>query len=201
MARYSRKEFCELTGVTHAYLSMNIKRGKVILTGNEIDDAVPENKMFLDARRLVSAPAIPEPVAAPKDKKEFSVPDAPRTGNSLVEIKTKAQIAKYKEEITLLQEKRKKLNEEIIPREFVVHLIVALAEGSKGAWMRATESLITQFAAANQMTREETVHWRRELTGIINEAIKDGVTEAKKNLRRLASEYAGKKGRGERDES
>jgi hypothetical protein len=201
----TKSEFAARAGIKSKDLSVYIRRGKITLTGDRIEDTDPDNALFLQRREAMgkssSMPTKDRKQKAPGDKKksDVSTKRAKKSrSNNLVTENLKLKNAKYQEEIGLLRAKKSKLNEELIPREFVVHLVVAQSEGLKTSWMSATETFVSQFAGANQMTREETVHWRKELTGIINEAIKEGVAEAKKNLRRIAREYANKKGQGER---
>ena len=182
------------------HLSVNIKRGNVKLTGDLIDDSVSENRHFIEKRLQGKVKSIPGPQPDSAAPSQDAGQDIPGPRMSLLDIKTRAQIAKYKEEIDLLKAKKEKLFEEQIPREHAVHLVVAQSEGLKGAWLRATKTFITQFSAMHNLPKEDMVHWERELTNLVNETVEHAVSESKKNLRRIAREFAGKKGKGEKND-
>jgi hypothetical protein len=80
MAFYLRSQFAELCGVSKAEVSMNIKRGKIILSGDYVDDSIRSNAEFIEkwqikrGLKIVSAKE-PEPVAVLKPTSE-PIPEA-----------------------------------------------------------------------------------------------------------------------------
>jgi hypothetical protein len=80
MAFYLRSQFAELCGLSKAEVSMNIKRGKIILSGDYVDDSIRSNAEFIEkwqikrGLKIVSAKE-PEPVAVLKSTSE-PIPDA-----------------------------------------------------------------------------------------------------------------------------
>jgi hypothetical protein len=80
MAFYLRSQFAELCGLSKAEVSMNIKRGKIILSGDYVDDSIRSNAEFIEkwqikrGLKIVSAKE-PEPVAVLKPTSE-PIPEA-----------------------------------------------------------------------------------------------------------------------------
>ena len=85
MPRYSRKEFIELCGIQHAYLTMNVKRNKVILnTNDEIDTSLQINHDFLTKqvaklkKKALDASIEPDQEKEPENEnKKIPQPNAP----------------------------------------------------------------------------------------------------------------------------
>lgn len=79
MALHTRAQFAELCGLkegtARAYISTNIKRGKILPSGDYIDDTIPENAEFIKKQKLKNlfkdeTPITkePEPETPPKKK-------------------------------------------------------------------------------------------------------------------------------------
>lgn len=229
MALYTKRQFAEFTGLPSKDLSNYIKRGHVVLQGGKctcpkfkciclIDDSNEINRLFIDRRgvEVATTPSKkkePKKVAAKIEKKETVRDPAPVNSvtkkidlkvNELTELrKQREELAneKIEKENKLLDAKLAKISEEIVPKEVVIHIVVAQSEAVKGAFFRAADTFVTQFAAQNSMPREEMISWKKQLTAVVNEAVELGVKESKSNLKKLAKEFAGKKGKGERDDS
>jgi hypothetical protein len=118
---------------------------------------------------------------------------------SLSDLKVKREIEKKDQEIELLKAKISKANEESIPREHASFLIKNYSIGISNVWLSAIRQFTTQRAISLAMTKEEIIEYEKYITAIVNESIIKGAEEANKNIRKLAKEFAGKKGRGERE--
>lgn len=229
MALYTKRQFAELTAIPSKDLSNYIKRGHVVLQGGKcecekfkctclIDDSNEINKLFMDRRGIEIGNSSKvskvskklqkvEVVSKNSEVKTQFVPSEKVVNSSikaLTDFRKEREAllnSKVEKENKLLDAKIAKIAEEVIPKEHVIHIVVALAEGVKGAYARAADTFITQFAAQNSMPREEMIRWKKDLTLTINEAVEVGVKESKSNLKRIAQEYSGKKGKGERDDT
>ena len=58
---YTKKRYAELAEVSLQYLNEYIKRGKIICTGQKIDDCLPQNEYFLQKRAAKNMPPIELP--------------------------------------------------------------------------------------------------------------------------------------------
>src|ERR1035441_2132728 len=73
MALYTKKEFTAICGIRNDDLSIYVKRKKVVLTGEMVDDTILVNKNFIEKRKMRMGDA-PIPVKKqPKIKEIVSV--------------------------------------------------------------------------------------------------------------------------------
>lgn len=134
MAFYKQSELAKLLGKSQAHITMAVKRGKLLLSGDFVDDTVLENKIWID-RQKANATAkaevpkvesvtevVPEKVPVPVQAKKLKVPilskpkqrilkdfvptDVERTSESIADLdKAKKEAEiRYKESQTRLSE-------------------------------------------------------------------------------------------------
>lgn len=225
MALYTKRQFSDLVQIPSKDLSNYIKRGHVTLQGGKvcscvkgkcdclIDDQDEINQVFIEKRGVTVQEKAETPIIQPEkpeEKQDSSTKKAVKSTVNPIKSTEFSQIKKERElkmneqiekQNRILDVKLAKLSEEIVPRDIVVHMVVAQSEALKGAYLRAVDTFITQFAAQNQLPREEIVYWKKELTKVVNVAVEDSVKQSKVNLRKMAKEYAGNKGKGERNDT
>lgn len=134
------------------------------------------------------------------DKRNDSEPEVKDSIYQLQKEKISEQILELKNKNQLYEGKIQKIYEEIIPREHAAYLIKNYAIGIQDVWFTATERFLQQKATALGLTKEEIIEHKKYIREITNDAIRQGAENANKNIKLLAREFAGKKGRGERDD-
>lgn len=219
MPRYSRKEFIELCGIQHAYLTMNIKRKKVILnTNDEIDTSLQMNEDFLQKqiakqKKKVLALANDNEVG-PEDKpKKVATPKAPTPKKPIVkrvvksnedeEIEKEAvqsyNLDRYKKqlEVEALENENKikkikldKLNGVVIPTELVMVLFGQHSKSITTAFHQAAENFVVEMAGAYGVNKSDVAKMRGDLITVVNKAIEDSLEISRKSIDKIVDEYA-----------
>lgn len=204
MAIYTKKEFAARYGIDEKNLYPYFNRTgnvRLVLTKDGmINDQDPINRPFVSKRKVVSE-AQEERITKKNKKVVTAGEEEPRLKKSeltLFDQKTKKQIEELEKKIQLYETKIAKANEESIPREHASFLIKNYALGIKNVWVATLRQFMMQKSISLGMTKEEIIELERYITDIVNSAVRSGAEEANKNIRKLAKEYAGKKGRGER---
>lgn len=108
------------------------------------------------------------------------------------------QNEKLKEDIKLANRKNEKIAEESILVEHVKGLIVVQSESAKVAWENATEDLLVRITGEFKIPRDKIAKIKGMQNEIINKAIDRAMEESLKGLKRMQTEHANKKGRGEK---
>lgn len=214
MALHTRKDWGLMCGLSAGNLSNYIKRGKVLLTGDLIDDSKPENqdfrKKFTEKKLEKSNEAEQKPAEisneAPKSTKKEPVQRSKTTnegegeGGFSLDRRLKAQELKKKEaETRLLNLKEEKIRGEHIPTELVRSIIIQQSQSFITAFKNGVEDFITIVAKAKGMNVNEVAEARGELTKVINLTANKAVEVAKKGIDNIVGEYAVKRDVGEHD--
>jgi hypothetical protein len=108
------------------------------------------------------------------------------------------QNQKLVEEVQLAKKKNEKIAEESVLVEHVRALIIIQSESGKIAWENAVEDLLVTMTREFQLPREKVAIVKGEVNDIINNALNRAAAESHKTLKRLQSDYANKRGKGER---
>lgn len=211
MALFTQAEFSEKCQMPSRTMAIHISRKKVIRDEKGfIDEKNEINAMFLRKReaflRKNSKKQSKEPKVAQKNTQIGRVEpekSSQNEGNALIDLTEKRlqrQVEKLESEIRKNNAQFEKLSEAVLPRDHAVFLVRNYAAGIGNVWLTATERFLMQTGTALGLSKAEMLKHKEGLTDIVNEAIKDGANEAEKNIKKLAAEFAGKKGRGERDD-
>jgi hypothetical protein len=214
MALYTRKDWGLMCGLSAGNLSNYIKRGKVLLTGELIDDSKPENEDFLkkftekkeEKYKDLGINTGEISNEAPKSTKKEPVQRSKTTnegegeGGFSLDRRLKAQELKKKEaETRLLNLKEEKIRGEHIPTELVRSIIIQQSQSFITAFKNGVEDFITIVAKAKGMNVNEVAEARGELTKVINLTANKAVEVAKKGIDNIVGEYAVKRDVGEHD--
>lgn len=217
MAVYTKKDFAKLCGIKTKDLANYIKRGKVVLNGEEIDGEVPENKYFVEKRQAFNAkknnvelPAeekkLNERTGEKKTKEvqpkfEFPAEHAPsQSENYQIDTKIKKQeLEKSSLQTSLLKEKLKKISGDSIPTDLVKNLIASHSKSITIAFQNGADNLLMKIAKKKGLDRTEMAELRVDLIEIINIAVNDSIEVSKKTVRNIVAEYSQKKEQGERE--
>lgn len=200
MPRYSKKEYLELCGIEHAYLSVNLSRGKVVLNENdEIDTSEPINAKFTEKRIAalkkkalnISAEKVEE--AKPKKRANAAkVPDREKTAKSfdLDTIKKELEIEEKETSIAINKIKLDKLNGVVIPTDLVTVIFSQHTKSITTAFHQAAENFVVDLAASYGVTKKDIAKMRGELIDIVNQAVKESLEDSRKGINNIVDEYA-----------
>ena len=174
MAFYKQSELAKLLGKSQAHITMAVKRGKLLLSGDFVDDTVLENKIWIDRQKanakqvvdepkvesvpkvepipIVQAKKLKEPILSkPKQRilKDFVPTDVERTSESIADLdkaKKEAEI-RYKESQTRLSElKEQKLRGENIPTDLVMNVIGMLGHSLQSSYKNGAAQLMHEIS-------------------------------------------------------
>lgn len=213
MALYKRKEFYQKCGVSKAYLTTYIGRGKVILTGKMIDDSLPENAYFMRVRldkmeangREEGSNILEKPSKPLTDKDVDGLEDSNLKDDkdgSLYKLtleKKQLDIERAKEDIEIARLKKEKLSGDLIPTDLVKIVFATHSKSITINFHQAVENLLSQIAKQAGLERDQIAKIRGSLIGIINKGVKNAGVTSKKDLKNIVAEYSQKRGRGERE--
>ena len=210
MALHSKKDFAETVGLKTNALAVYIKRKKIILSGDYIDDSLATNRDFIEKRARVllknevkGRPATREPQAPnvkPPQTPKPPVPnveEAEEEGGSLFQKIERLKAAKLREEIELLKIKKHKLNAELIPTELVKPLFMQFSKSLTTAYQNELDSMLMEIAHKTKLSNKDRAYFKKRVIEVINQSNKEGVEDTKKNIKHIADQYAEVRGRGE----
>lgn len=200
MALHTKKEFAELLGWNTRALAVYIKMGKVILTGDKIDDAIVENVEFIRNRQVKNGEGkrkafnvkVIERKQSPEEKAQLE--KRRNLDTSLKEL----EVQKSAEQIALLQLKKEKLHGLVIPVDLVKMLFDQHFKSVTISFQQGADNIIVEISKKKKLTREETAKLREKIVKIINHAVGESLKLTAKNLINLQKEYAETRGAGER---
>ena len=212
MALYKRKEFQEKCQVTKGYLNMYIKRGKVILTGNMVDDELSDNAFFLQTRleKIAAesptqstkkpAPKLSEAAVAKVKEEQDKEPPKEATEMYGLSVEKKAQeVKKLKSDIETAEMKRAKMAGELIPTDLVMTIFASHFKSVTVSFHQAANNFLSMIAKQNELDRDQVAKIRGELIEVINKAVKGSIQASKKEIRNVVAEYSQSKGKGEKE--
>lgn len=218
MALHTRKQFSELCGMSGTpELSVYISRGKIIMSGDYVDDQQLQNKDFLMKReakrnpkpaepvqkqpksppiRIIKDPIIPTPKAPNVQKPDIS--DA-EVGIYDLEKQQKAlAIEKIKKENELLDVKIAKAHGESVPTDLIKSLIAQHSKAMSAAFYNAADNLLARFGKKYKVIPDDVAAYRGDIVDIINRATVDSIEDSRAALNEIVNEYSAKRGVGER---
>lgn len=207
MALLTRKEFGVKCGIKSGDLSNYIKRGKVLVENDRIDDAALINAAFVDkalanarkkpqkeSENAVAPPAGDKPVATPKPKAKPPKPD----GNSdrfterfdLETEKKKAEIKKLARETETAELKHEKWIGKLIPTDMVKSLFVHTIKNYTRNFKQDAEKIVQEFAKRTKMNRNDMADMKSQLVLAINHASENSDLESKNGIKNIVMEYS-----------
>lgn len=216
MAFYKQSELAKLLGKSQAHITMAVKRGKLLLSGDFVDDTVLENKIWIDRQKanakqvvdepkvesipkveptpIVQAKKLKEPILSkPKQRilKDFVPTDVERTSESIADLdkaKKEAEI-RYKESQTRLSElKEQKLRGENIPTDLVMNVIGMLGHSLQSSYKNGAAQLMHEISTRTKMNVELEAEFNGRLIDLINISHSDAIIEAKKSIKNIINE-------------
>lgn len=219
MAFHTKKSFAEQCGMTTGNLSNNAARGKVVYSGDLVDDTIEPNKSFLtkwsEKNQVGKKEAPPDLVALPppnvKNFKADPPAENPKTGKKRRDPAEKGSL--YQEQVKKMQLQ----NEMIVEQTEMIRLKREKTQGSqvpidlvRPLLLQHNQSIITEahntlkritrlFAKKHDLTLADQAEINTQWTPMVNEMIKKATALTQKSLKNIIHEYSVRRGAGERD--
>lgn len=205
MALYKQAEFAQKCGIDKAYLSVNKKRGKVILNEDDlIDDSNPINKLFFE-RCLARPKAIAaitdqpqdsntEPPKPKKDTKQGEIEFGEITQRTLDKMgldaqKKVAEIEKLNKEISALQRKAEKDTGKLLPTDLVTSMCKRVVHTYGKKFRGSLDNISGIWGKRFKLNRNEISELRKAMLDELNRADKDATEELKAEIENIVEEY------------
>lgn len=215
MGLLSKKDFAALCGFSSRELSVYIGRGKVIMSGKEIDDSDPTNRDFVLKRKGQAAPAPPEKNLrmikpdpgddiSPGDESDDDDPDdglidddGSESSYALNKKKLKKQIGKLEVDTRLQELKEEKMRGELIPVDLVRNLFRAHTQSIITSMKDGIEELLINFSVEARLKGDQLASLRGKMVGILNTGVDKSVIISQRNMRSIVDQVKVKKDVGE----
>lgn len=199
----SISQFAEMVGVQGAYITMNVKRGKIYCVNKKIDITHPTNIAFINNYRAKNENKEPKKTESKPVKKTTSKKLAakkepiiktdyqstnthPSTDNydvvSLDNQKKQEEINKKKLEVEKLKLTNARLRGEMIPTELVKNLITNFSASIIKSYREGSDRLLMEISHMKRLTLEEDALMKGELIKIINDSHDVAINETMKSL-------------------
>lgn len=210
MALHSKEDFIKLCGIKGKrpknQLNTYAKRGKIVFSGEYIDDSIPENRDFMQSRLEKKQEKLKKDIKElgsvdypdRSNKKTPNVQD-PDTNKISIDRKLKLQQLEKLEVDTRLQElKERKLLGEIVPAELVKDTFSRFSQNTLNSMNDYMDKWITLFAGQYGLSTEETIKYRTEIKESLNHANDRAVQETINEFDSLIAQHSEKRSPGER---
>lgn len=208
MALLTIAEFCLKCGISTKHFTTYVKRNKISLSGDHVDDANQVNQLFISksqvrqAKKGVKEPGLrPVDEVASRSKKKVSVDDeegVESTGLVAMErAKRDLEMIKKKNEIKLQEMDIAKRNGELVPTDAVKSLIITHSESLKNAYYEACENLIIEMSTRKQFSSTEISELKTKLRALVNKALENAIAASKVSMVKIVEDYSEKRGVGQ----
>jgi hypothetical protein len=218
MALYDKAEFSKLCGIKSRELSVYIRRGKVVLTGDKIDDGKEVNREFLRKRRQhvedvyhkdYSTPEVttqPKPETKKRRKKSPDLTDAvvnsdmSDDGDGLYHLEKKEKQLKNEkliEEIEIKKIQKAKLYGEVLPTDQVKELFSQTTKTFVVEFYNSVDKILTVISKKKGLTNDEFVQLRKDLISEINIASNKVIDDVKTQIKNIIKDVTETRGVGE----
>jgi hypothetical protein len=212
MALHSKADFAKLCGLTTGNLTNYIKRNKVIMSGDYIDDQLQINKDFLLSRQSKSAPKYEPPLPVlrsvrpdtgdqdEEDEEDQDDEDSDQgedSGYALNKKKLKKQIAKLEVDTRLQELKEEKMRGELIPVDLVINVFRAHTQSIVTSMKDGIEDLLINFSVEARLKGDQLASLRGKMVGILNTGVEKSVIISNRNFNAIREQVKVKKDVGE----
>jgi hypothetical protein len=224
MALHRRSDFARLCGKDKNWLTQYIKRGKVILSGELVDDKIDVNAAFMEKWQS-QLTEIPEPIERPEHKARTKVIQAPgrkpKLGKPVDKLKPKSfkdpgefqyvsplnqldqkiketELARKEEDLEIAKLKRAKMAGEVVPVDLVRGTFARFSKSLLSSFQNEADNLLMEFASLSGLTREQVASMRGRIIKIVNKAVNDGCDLAEESVSNIVQEYSNVRGQGDR---
>ena len=217
MALHTKKQFSELCGLTTKLLSTYAGRGKVVYSGDYVDDTIQTNIDFLkkhrdkvDGRAAESVPDIPvttkELTTLNVSEPKYKAPKAPKTSEPKEKSGGVYELSQDKIQLQIenLELKNRELEQKLnirdglsIPKEPVLIAFKYLTKNISTSVKNDVENLITRYEKC--FTSQQFADIRKGIVKAINHANGVAVEQCKIQISEIILVSSNKKEVGERE--
>lgn len=214
MALYTKSDFAKHCGLTTGNLTNYIKRNKVLMSGDYIDDQEPINKEFLEKRKAKAElkyeppappklrmirpdPGTPDLPEAEEDDDDTPPPAEEDNAATLYKQKLKADIDKKHREIALLKLREEKIRGEVVPVDIITNVFRAHTQSIVTAQKDGIEELLINLSVEARLKGEQLARLRGKMVDILNKAVDKAAYTSQKNLKTILEQLSVKKEVGE----
>jgi hypothetical protein len=212
MALHSKADFAKLCGLTTGNLTNYIKRNKVLMSGDYIDDQLQINKDFLLSRQSKSAPKHEPPLPVlrsirpdtgdqDEEDDDYQDDDGPEQGEdsgyALNKKKLKKQIAKLEVDTRLQELKEEKMRGELIPVDLVINVFRSHTQSIVTSMKDGIEDLLINFSVEARLKGDQLASLRGKMVGILNTGVEKSVIISNRNFNAIREQVKVKKDVGE----
>lgn len=203
MAFHTKSDFARIVGKESNWLSNYIRRKKVILSGDFIDDTHPMNVEFLKKQQkrmgiYVEKVGKPQKVDHSDISPNIQKPNEEGYVFGIDEKLKQVELKKKKADLELVEEKLKKVKGETIPVDLVKSIFQQYGKSCSTAFHNEADNMLQELQKKFNISRSDMAFYRSRIIEITNEAIEESYNESKRSLKLLVDEYSQRRGIGER---
>ena len=212
MAFYSPTDFAKLCGKSNAYISVNRKRGKIIMSGEFIDDSLRENIDFLrkciDGSKLEKPInehlkerliAISPPVYKPQESPSILRNQDYSSKYDLETTKKALEIEKLQVDTRIQLLREEKIRGEVVPIDLIKQVFITHNQSILTANKDFIDSLLLDFQAETRLSSEQSAKLRGKIVVGLNNNVNRAVDATKRNMNSIIEQHSIKKEVGERE--
>jgi hypothetical protein len=196
MALFSKKEFADRCGMPSNKMAVYVKRNKVIVIDDQVDDSLPQNQAFLAKHggKPSSAPAAGRKERSKREKPNKEVAKSFTLDLARKEIENeKAELGKQ-----LLQSKIGKERGLLIPFETVKMGLGQHFRDISVFMGQGLDNLVSDVAHRTKLNINERAELRGSMERILNDATDRAIDATNSFIRSVQKEYSLKRGVGEK---
>jgi hypothetical protein len=214
MALLTKEEFCELTGIEKRSIPTYVKRGKIILSGELIDQEIPQNQEFIKHRLDKFADKIQKKTPEVKQYNnvspnysnikapEYKPPTEQKQSGSIYSLEVEHKqllIQKTAEEIEKLKLHNAKAAGESIPTDMVIVVFAQFSKSITTSFKNSVENILTELAHKQGISDNILAQYKGLLIREINSGVDRAVNESQHQISNIVNEYIVKREQGEKE--
>ena len=204
MALYTKAQLVELCGLkretSRSYIRNNVERGKLIFSGDYIDDTLPVNAEFI-RRRIQAKNGEPIEARTSTSNKvlKYEEPKIDLSRQDLDKQLKQQELLKKEAETRLLNLREEKIRGEIVPIELIKNLMVTHTKSIVTAQKDGIEDLLININKEARLTGAQLAKLRGKMVEILNIAVDKAISSTKKDLDVIIGQISTKREVGEHD--
>ena len=200
MPKYTRSEFAKELKRTIAYVTVNVKRGKILVGGDDLIDTDLEiNQAFLEkVQSKVKYKPVDKPKPIPKPKpikqeertKEQAEIDFDNMSLSALDReKRELEVALKRKDLELKNMEIAKKMGEVVPVDLVKGLITRLGKNYVSTFKDGTDKLLIEMLAKLGANRQESSSMRGKFLELINNCIDETLELTDLEMESIINDY------------
>lgn len=197
-----------MLGIPTNALAVYVSRGKIVLSGDYVDDSIPHNLAWLNKQKIKRGliddrkdhrspdrPNVERPVYKTSDPNVGAANNArfPRIVDPLDQLRGE----KLVEETELLKIRKEKLKAQLLPIEIIKPLFIQFSKSITTAFHNELETMLIEVSHKSGMSNEQMSEMRHRFVQVINQGIDEGIAMTNQGLKNIIAEYSEKRGVGQ----